>query len=97
MAGKYGVQDWPPMQISVGEDMKGSTGGRQVPLCELEFGSKIPNRSNPEEKAWCLMMRWTMLEWRGHGLNHPCLLLKMVEGEVVVMELEHREVEEMQS
>jgi hypothetical protein len=78
--------------------MMGSTGGRQVLLFESEVGSKIPSQSNPEEKAWCLMMRWTMLEWRGHDLSRPCLLLKMVEvGEVVVMELGHQEVEEMQN
>lgn len=73
-----------------------NTGGKQV---ESEVGSKIPSQSNhPEEKGWCLMMRWTMLEWRDHDLSRPCLLLKMVEvGEVVVMELEHREVEEMQN
>jgi len=77
--------------------MMKSTDGREVFLFESEVGSKILSQSTPSEKEWCLMMHWTMLEWISHDLSRPCLLLKMVEvGEVVVvMELVHREVEEM--
>jgi len=76
--------------------MMKSTDGREVFLFESEVGSKILSQSTPSEKEWCLMMRWTMLEWISHDLSRPYLLLKMVEvGEVVVMELVHREVEEM--